>query len=202
MNFLTILVSLCWIVSISGVMLRVVTQRSWWEIILWLPPTIVFGPIGALIYYLDAVVQLHRSLPKPNQKEQSDLSLYQYSSRIPINKAEYYLYVYEGVDQGQLMRLPSRGSLLIRRAVPEDVWEPHIFTLNDMAISRIAHCRVMVTDAEIRLEDVSTNGTEVNGVRIHHTHTILSVGSIVRMGDTALVIDDRFPKKTTGTQIL
>ncbi|WP_083470160.1 FHA domain-containing protein [Herpetosiphon geysericola] len=203
MNVFTILICLCWGASVGSVTLRVVTQRAWWEIILWLPPTIIFGPIGALIYYLDAVVQTPHSWPKPKQQKRPDLSSsYQYSSPIPINKAKRYLYVDKGIDRGQLMCLPSRGSLLIRRTLPEDVWEPHIFALNDMAISRIAHCRIMVTDAAIRLEDVSTNGTEVNGVRIHHTHAILHMGSIIRMGATVIVINDCLPMNTTGTQRL
>ncbi len=92
------------------------------------------------------------------------------------------LNVVNGPAKGRFFDLVSPQSLVIGRGEQSDT------RINDPSVSRI-HCEVQVGDDGIRVIDRgSTSGTFVDGVAVEST--VATKGSLIRVGDTEIRIDD------------
>jgi len=87
-------------------------------------------------------------------------------------------------DQLEKRYVISRIGLKIGRAAPADV------ILSDARVSR-THCLVELTNDEVQVSDMnSTNGTYIDGERIHGT-AVLEVGSTLKVGNVSFVHEVR-----------
>jgi hypothetical protein len=112
----------------------------------------------------------HRSTPvqRPARSE----------PRMPDPQEEVHCLEVEGGLADRLIVIESSG-VRIGRAPPAD------FVLSHQSVSR-EHCIVGLANDELLVTDLnSTNGTDVDGVRIGHA-TILPVGSVLKLGEVSL----------------
>ncbi len=116
---------------------------------------------------------------------------------LEATEAAFVLEVVEGADAGRVLRVDaSRPSpLLVGQSATCEL------RLSDREVSR-RHASVDVRDGLLRLTDLdSTNGTFVNGVRIHDVS--LSGGEMVRVGSTGIRIghvDAPVPAPSTASR--
>ena len=100
-----------------------------------------------------------------------------------------FLYVLQGPDRGRVFSTPDESAVLGRQS--RDV------TFTDHSISR-EHAKVTRRKTHWVIEDVhSSNGTYVNGTRIHQA-TPLNRGDKIRLGGTVMVFNGDAPSSPTA----
>lgn len=109
--------------------------------------------------------------------------------------AAWLICVVHGESAGQRLAVPAEGLVLGRQS------GDGVTVLQEAEASR-RHCALGVSaDGELTVRDLdSTNGTWVDGRRV--TAARLSVGSIVRIGRSLLVVSKEGPAPTPGRSLL
>lgn len=187
--------ALGWIASMIAVVraakLCARPRRDLW---LWIPLTLLLGPLAALVYLTEIRISGGvRTAPRHVPASPPTAVLQTSARQLPPTTrlgSGIFLYVRYGSCAHQAFELPFRGELVVRRGFPGESSLPGVLALDDPAISRRMHCRV-IKGEHIELEDASSNGTLVDGHLVQGGRVRLKVGSIVRVGSTTLVVMSR-----------
>ena len=94
----------------------------------------------------------------------------------------------KGANAQQSIEIPASGTLVIRRAVPGESSRAGVLVLHDDAVSRQEHCRLMLRDGVLVLEDHSRWGTTVDGKRVRGGTVEVSPGSVIKIGKSVVVL--------------
>lgn len=93
------------------------------------------------------------------------------------------LLITEGKKRGYILEFPEGKMFWLGRAKECE------FVLNDPKVSG-KHCFFLRRGNKLALKDESTNGTRLNGRKIHQTSTILKYADILRIGETHFQVTD------------
>lgn len=96
-------------------------------------------------------------------------------------------------ESSAVFHLPETGVITIGRAPEADL------LVQGTSISR-RHARIVMRDGEASIMDLdSSNGTHVNGHRLHAAHTLAS-GDVVSVGEVTLVLHCAAPPRTGASR--